>query len=190
MKTTRVTVVDHVSCSAEVSPEQAAAYVRSKLPSWRESVVSGAGVSSHCYTSPDGHTSFMFPASASAGYYARRMGEVCDTLVALGVAPRPSEVLRAMTTGGKLRPPALEHVYDWSLGEPMPGCLHAWLLDVAPEVAVEVDTMVRGWERDERMHVVVLADHRRGWCGDALSASTIDWLEAHVAPAFYLRVRW
>lgn len=85
-----VTVHDRVSFTASVSPEQAAAYVRAKLPGWSEW---------------SNRTEILFdgPAMAQVAVprtpladYARRMVELVDALVAIGCAQQPSQVLAAM----------------------------------------------------------------------------------------------
>lgn len=92
-----VTVTDRIPYSAVVSPEQAVAYCRRALGSgWEYRRLPGAGVDKYSFTGR--HGGFVaFPVSAEAEDWGRRMAELCDSLVSLGIASRPSDVLRAMS---------------------------------------------------------------------------------------------
>lgn len=89
-----VTVHDRVRFTASVSPEQAAAYVRAKLPGWHER--SYPEWWSFEPQRADGPDTVFVPARADLLDYARRMVELCSRLVALGCAQQPSQVLAAM----------------------------------------------------------------------------------------------
>lgn len=92
-----VTVVDRVSFTCSVFPEQAAAYCRRhpKLAGWTEDRTS---CSLWIRVSPpdDGTDDLRIPTHADWADYSRRMAELCDALVALGCAERPSEILLGM----------------------------------------------------------------------------------------------
>lgn len=94
-----VTVYDRVSFTANVSPEQAAAYVRAKLPGWEEHprVINYIML----FDSPKDDVRVAVPTRADFADYARRMVELVDALVALGCAQQPSQALAAMAAIGK-----------------------------------------------------------------------------------------
>jgi hypothetical protein len=89
-----VTVIDRVPFTASVSPEQAAAYVRCVLPTWREV----RGEVWWLFSEPgDAATGqIALPAATHWRDYSRSVRWACEELVALGIVSRPSEALRAM----------------------------------------------------------------------------------------------
>lgn len=95
-----VTVTDRIPYSAVVSPEQAVAYCRRMLPKWTQIVL----LAWTDFRDPGDESDLVsVPMYSTHLDYGRRMGELCDALVRLGLAAQPSEVLRAMSQeeGGK-----------------------------------------------------------------------------------------
>lgn len=95
-----ITVYDRIPFTASVTPVQAAAWVRARLPEWRESTNGPTGPlhSGVLWTQFESteHESVLVPMVSEFRDYPRRMVELCDALVALGLASKPSEVLRGM----------------------------------------------------------------------------------------------
>lgn len=109
MTSAPVTVVDRISFTCSVSPEQAAAYCRRhpRLAGWRERQWAAEwprGIQLHIVLQdPEpargqckAHACIMIPMHATFSDYSRRMAELCDALVRLGCAERPSEILLGM----------------------------------------------------------------------------------------------
>lgn len=101
MTSAPVTVVDRISFTCSVSPEQAAAYCRRhpRLAGWTERPPAYSRFWL-IFDNPKWTTSadslIMIPTETSDDGYSRRMAELCDALVALGCAERPSEILLGM----------------------------------------------------------------------------------------------
>lgn len=94
-----VTVTDRATYSAVVSPEQAVAYCRRVLPKWIERPATSS-VYWFVFDNPKGtnceDSIVMVPAMSGSEGYQRRMAVLCESLVSLGFASLPSDVLRAM----------------------------------------------------------------------------------------------
>lgn len=93
-----VTVTDRIPYSAVVSPEQAVAYCRRILlpRRYREEPWRGPGGRIVFWAPPHYRDGGIIVGGDADEAGARYIAEACDALSRLGIASRPSDVLRAM----------------------------------------------------------------------------------------------
>lgn len=91
-----ITVYDRIPHTADVAPAQALAYVRRLLPGWKESPWADCGRVFERSKRAGGYMAIVVPQREDLADYPRRVAELCDDLVRLGVVSRPSMALRGM----------------------------------------------------------------------------------------------